>query len=431
MNKKMNSVARVVAAGGALMVVGIFGAIWFDLQKEYPDTQAQGTGAQLQAKIDRGHYVAISSDCVACHTAPGGKEFAGGYRLDTPFGAILSSNITSDGETGIGRWSKSDFDRAVRHGKGTHGYLYPAMPYTAYVNLSDKDLDDLWAYIKTVPAVSNRVVENQLPFPFNQRWSLAFWNTLFFRKSDRLRDTAMNAEQARGAYLVEGAAHCAVCHTPKNPLGGDTPDYLQGATLGGWYANDLTNNKHVGLGSWSVDQIVQYLKEGANDTSVASGPMAEAVEHSFQYMQDGDLRAIAAYLKTVPASNAPVPEPIQPSDVAMQMGKRTFESQCNACHMTSGAGVRRMIPALAKSPMVNSQDPARIMAVVLQGTEAAVTHGNPTGAGMPRFDWKLSDEQVAAVATYIRNSWGNSSSAVSAEEVKASRSRLNAHPVLK
>ncbi|CAM3714267.1 Nicotinate dehydrogenase subunit B [Pseudomonas reidholzensis] len=378
------------------------------------------------AQIERGRYVAAMADCAACHTVPGKPEYAGGYSLQTPFGSIQASNITQDPETGIGSWSLEQFDKAVRHGIGRHGYLYPAMPYPAYAKMSDADITDLWAYIKTVEPVHQTVVENQLPFPYNQRFLLAGWNLLFFKDQPFTPQAGVSAQVNRGDYLVNGPGHCAACHTGKNLLGGDLAGALHGGTLQGWHAPDLTPNPHVGLGKWASDDLVRYLKTGSNHQAAASGPMLEAVENSTQHLTDADLYAIAAYLQQLPASAEQPGPAIAADDPQMVTGKRVVESQCEACHRRDGHGVRNMIPALRDNAQVNARDAASLINIVLRGAEGPVTAGNPTGAGMPRFDWKMADEDIAAALTYIRNSWGNSAARVSAADVSRARTALGA-----
>ena len=375
----------------------------------------------MQDKIKRGEYLARASDCVACHTSDAKKPFAGGYKINTPFGTILSSNITQDKATGIGGWDKSQFDAAVRHGKGSQGYLYPAMPYPAYAKLTDSDLDDLWAYMQTIPAVKQQVVENQLPFPYNQRWLLGGWNLLFFKGKPYPNDAAHSTKLSRGEYLVEGPGHCAACHTAKNIFGGDVSEAMQGVTLQGWHAPDLTPNPYTGLGKWSEKDIVDYLRSGSNRMTVASGPMSEAIENSTQYLTQDDLEAMATYLKSLPESRPVKPAAVSHEQTAMRNGKALYETQCSACHVSSGTGVRNMIPALAANPQINAADPATLLTVILRGSDGAVTKTNPTAARMPAFGWKLTDAQVAEIATYIRNSWGNAASEVKPDEVKKAR----------
>lgn len=428
MANKLRRGALGVVYIAVLGALGYTALVKYDEHKSYPQTLKPETGAALPEQIKRGEYVARLSDCTACHTAQGGKPFAGGYRLETPFGSIFSSNITPDKETGIGNWTQEQFDRAVRHGIGSHGHMYAAMPYNAYAKLTDQDLTDLWAYVRTIPAVKNSVVENQLPFPFNQRWTLAGWNLLFF-KDQIFKPTTSNSDEInRGQYLVEGPGHCASCHTAKNFLGGDSSAYLQGGQLEGWHAPDLTQNPHTGLGSWSKDDVVTYLRTGTNRMGAASGPMSEAVENSTQYMSASDLQAIASYLHTLPASPVTKPSPVNAKDNAMIVGKKVFESQCQACHVSDGSGIRNMIPTLANNPQINADDTSSLLNVVLKGSQGPFTHANPTSAGMPDFAWKLSDDNIADVMTYIRNSWGNAAPPVSADTVTQARKELKAKP---
>jgi mono/diheme cytochrome c family protein len=422
---KFKTIAAAVVGCAIIGGAGFVGFAQYGEHKRFAPIEVslvRGDAAQLA----RGKYVAAASDCAACHTAPGGQTYAGGYALQTPFGTINASNITQDADTGIGGWSLAQFDKAVRHGIGTHGYLYPAMPYNAYTRMSDQDIADLYSYIKTVPAVKHKVVENELPFPFNQRMLLAGWNLLFFKDERFSALPGVTPLVARGDYLVNGPGHCAACHTAKNGLGGDVAETFQGGTLQGWHAPDLTPNPHTGLGKWQAEDIVSYLKTGTSRQAAAAGPMREAVENSTQHLTDDDLHAITAYLQQLPASKAPIPVALTDTDPQMIKGRLVFESQCEACHTSSGAGVRQMIPQLRDNAQVNAKDPSSLLNVVLKGTEGPLTAGNPTAAGMPRFDWKLADEDIAAVQTYIRNSWGNSASQVTPEQVQKARSEMGA-----
>lgn len=380
--------------------------------------------------VARGKYIAIAGDCVACHTAPESKRvFAGGYAISTPFGGIFASNITPDTETGIGSWTEYDFYRAVRHGKGKEGEnLYPAMPYNAYVNVSDKDMHDLWMYMRSVKPVHFKVPKTNLGFPYNIRLAMMGWNLLFFDNSGFAADTTRSAQWNRGAYLVEGLEHCAACHTAKNILGGDTRAYLQGSNLSEWHAPDITPNRYTGIGDWSEQQIVDYLKLGSNHVAVASGPMAEAVTNSTQHLTDEDLHAIAVYLKAQPASDTVRPAPQAADSAQMTMGANVYSANCTACHNSDGKGIPQLAASLAGNPGLMADDASSIITTILQGGRGAVTQGNPTSGAMPAFAWKLSDEQVAATATYLRNSWGNAAPAVTAEEVAGKRAVLNMPP---
>lgn len=376
--------------------------------------------------VARGKYIAMAGDCVACHTAPGSKNvFAGGYSISTPFGGIFASNITPDPQTGIGNWTEHDFYRAVRHGKGKEGEnLYPAMPYNAYVKVSDQDMHDLWMYMRSVEPVHYKVPDTNLGFPYNIRLAMMGWNLLFFKNSGYNADTSQSEEWNRGAYLVEGLEHCSACHTPKNLLGGDTGAWLQGSNLAEWHAPDITSNSYTGIGSWNQQQIVDYLKLGSNHVAVASGPMAEAVTNSTQYLTDEDLRAIAVYLKSQPDSGTQKPQPVARETAQMRMGENVYSANCTACHNSDGEGIPNLAASLAGNPGLMAVDSSTIITTILQGGRGAVTQGNPTSGAMPAFAWKLSDEQVAAAATYLRNSWGNAAPPVKPEEVEKAREIL-------
>jgi len=394
-------------------------------------TGAAFADSQNFERIERGRYLAVLGDCAACHTAPGGQPYAGGLALQTPFGKLVAPNITPDPETGIGNLSDAEFLAALHDGRGRNGRrLYPAMPYPAYTKMSDDDVLAVRAYLSTVAPVSNNVVSNQLPFPFSIRLSMAFWNAVNFTPGRYRRNPEKSAEWNRGAYIVEGAAHCGTCHTPKTLLGGDKDDQaLQGATLQGWFAPDISTDPRKGIGGWSKDDLVQYLKTGANRWTLASGPMADAVTHSMSRMTDDDISAIATYLKdsgvAVAASRA---APIAANDNAMRAGEAIYKDSCAACHRATGSGEAHLFPRLAGSELVQSNDPTTLVRVVLQGTRAVSTAGMPTAPAMPAFDWRLGDAQVAAVLTYIRNSWGNAATAVSPGTVAKQRTSLAKAP---
>lgn len=386
------------------------------------------TGADSYNIVEKGRYLTTLGDCAACHTLPGKPAFSGGVVIDTPFGKLLGANITPDLATGIGRWSFEDFQNVMSNGHGLDGkLLYGAMPYTAYTKVRREDNQAIWAYLRTVEAVDHTVVTNQLPFPFNVRTSLIGWNLLNFKQGEFKPDPQKSAQWNRGAYLVEGLGHCGTCHTPKSLTGGDkTGEFLGGANLQGWVAPNITANAHRGIGSWSEDDIVQYLKTGANRFDIASGPMAEEVEHSSQRWQDEDLLAVAVYLKDGKDGAKPgeAPKPLAANDPVMVAGKAIYADRCSACHVSSGEGTAHLFPKLAMAPLVNGSDPASLIRVVLSGSRAGATDAAPTAPAMPAFGWNLSDDNVANVLTYVRNSWGNAATAVSVSDVKDLREQL-------
>ena len=376
--------------------------------------------------IQRGKYLADIGDCGACHTLPGsGAMLAGGRPIETPFGTLLAPNITPDPETGIGAWIDDEFINSLTKGTGRNGaHLYPAMPYTYMTRITREDALAIRAYLNTIPAVHNPVQPNQLPFPFDVRAGLVAWDELNFRPGEFKPIAGKSPAWNRGAYVVEGLAHCGLCHTPKNAAGGDeTSQRLKGYALQGWFAPDITNNKWRGIGSWSVEDIVTYLKTGHNRFSAASGPMAEAIMDSTSKFTDDDLKAIATYLQDQPVENAA--EEVGDLDAGvMKSGNAIYADQCSACHGADGSGVEGLFPMLKGSPLVQSVDPASALHVLLRGARSAATDLAPTAPAMPAFGWMLNDDQVAAVATYVRNAWGNRAPPVDAAMVGRTRHAL-------
>ena len=376
--------------------------------------------------IQRGKYLADIGDCGACHTLPGsGAMLAGGRPIETPFGTLLAPNITPDPETGIGAWIDDEFINSLTKGTGRNGaHLYPAMPYTYMTRITREDALAIRAYLNTIPAVHNPVQPNQLPFPFDVRAGLVAWDELNFRPGEFKPVAGKSPAWNRGAYVVEGLAHCGLCHTPKNAAGGDeTSQRLKGYALQGWFAPDITNNKWRGIGSWSVEDIVTYLKTGHNRFSAASGPMAEAIMDSTSKFTDDDLKAIATYLKDQPVENAA--DEVGDLDAsAMKSGSAIYADQCSACHAADGSGVDGLFPMLKGSPLVQSVDPASVLHVLLRGARSAATDPAPTAPAMPSFGWMLNDDEVAAVATYVRNAWGNRAPPVDAAAVGKTRHAL-------
>lgn len=388
---------------------------------------AHAADRQAFDQIERGRYLAAIGDCAACHTAPGGKLYAGGLAIATPFGTLIGPNLTPDRKTGIGDWSDNDFINAMQQGRGRESaHLYPAMPYTYYTKVTREDALAIRAYLATLDPVHNKVVSNQLPFPFNIRFSMALWNALFFTPGQFEPIAGKSDDWNRGAYLVEGLGHCGMCHTAKNALGGDKASHaLQGGALQGWFSPNLTDDSRIGLGSWSVDEVVTYLKTGHNVFESATGPMSEVITDSTSQMTDADLKAIAVYLKDQSPQKNMSPKALPAEDPTMGAGRAIYVDNCAACHTAAGTGIPSLFSALKGSPSVQSADPISLIRVVLQGAQSVATERAPTGPSMPALGWKLTDEQVAAVMTYIRNSWGNAAAPVSASDVKGARQQLS------
>jgi len=379
------------------------------------------------AKIERGRYLVHAGDCAACHTDEGGKPFAGGRAVPTPFGTIYATNITPDPETGIGKWTDEQFWNAMHEGVRPNGqHLYPAFPYPWFTKLTREDVLAMKAYLDSLPPVRQEAKPPKLPWPMTIRESVAGWNALFFKEGTYRPDSSRSPEWNRGAYLVEGLGHCGACHSPKNFLGGiKKRDRFEGGQGEGWFATSLVGNPHAGLGSWSANEIVEYLKTGANDRARAMGPMAEVVSHSTMYLSDADLHAIATYLKDLPAAGEDHAKSVPSGDdQRMQRGRLVYVDQCAGCHMENGQGIAHVFPAVKGNTGVHAQDPTSLARLVLEGARSARTRAKPEGFAMPGFGWKLSDDEVADLLTYIRASWGNQAAPVTASKVADVRKKI-------
>ena len=394
--------------------------------------------------IARGEYLARAGDCVACHTAPGGAPYAGGLGLQTPLGTIYATNITPDRETGIGAYDYGDFERAVRKGMRPDGvHLYPAMPFASYQVVSDADVEAMYAYfMSAVKPVAKQNQPTTIPWPASMRWPLAWWQLLFAQPRAFQAPESDDPLVARGAYLVEGLAHCGACHTPRGlayeekALKDDgSGRFLSGSVLEGWYAKNL-RNEDTGLVTWTEDELVTFLRTGRNQRTAAFGSMSDVVEHSLQYLGDEDLTAIARYLKSLP------PRPgreqwVPREDVTTAAlrdgdfsapGAMTYVEHCTACHRLDGKGAPEVYPALAGNSMVFADDPSSLIQVTLAGGRMPSTPEHAMAFTMPGFA-HLSNADLAELMTFIRNSWGNHASAVSEADIARMRKEIAHKPV--
>lgn len=375
-----------------------------------------------EKQIADGKALVDAGDCTACHTADPAKPFAGGVRIDTPFGPIYSPNLTPDRETGIGAWSDQNFYNALRFGIAPDGsHYYPAFPYPNFSKLTRSDIVAIRAYLATLTPFANKVPPPQLRFPLNFRIMVRLWNYLFFRPGILHPDQQKGTGWNRGRYLVEGLAHCGVCHTPKDFFGADRHSRaFSGGMVGGWFAPRLDGAPRSGLKSWSVDDITEYLASGRNGKSHADGPMAAVVVNSTSKMSGDDVRAIAVYLKSLPPG-PPEPTAVQPSEASMKDGAAIYAQQCIACHEADGSGAPRIYPPLPGNALLQSADPATTLRVILDGAQTVTTPRAPNTGSMPGYAKQLSDQQVADVANYIRSSWGNAAPLVSTDQVAKAR----------
>ncbi|HEX3396870.1 MAG TPA: cytochrome c [Steroidobacteraceae bacterium] len=381
------------------------------------------------AQLRRGQYLVAAGDCLSCHLRDGGEPFAGGLGLNTPFGVIYTSNITPDRATGIGAWSSEQFYRAMHDGKGAQREdLYPAFPYPWFRRASREDDDAIFAYLMSLPAVNYTPPKNDLAFPLNFRSFVGAWNLLFLDSHDIQSDPQQSAEWNRGAYLVNGLGHCGGCHTPKNSFGADkSKQELHGGKLDNWVAPDLTGNTRIGLGEWSVEDIAEFLATGRNGHAAAGGAMADVINYSTSLLSDADRRAMAVYLKSQPASPG-VESPV-PAAGAMHRGAEIYSDACASCHLDNGVGQSRLFPPLGKDAMLQQPDATGLEHLILGGTRIGVSASRPSPLGMPSFAWKLTDQEIADVSTFIRNSWGNQAAPVASSEVADLRNKLGLQTV--
>jgi mono/diheme cytochrome c family protein len=380
--------------------------------------------------IARGEYLARAGDCIACHTAPEGKTFAGGRAMKTPFGTIYTSNITADPTTGIGKWNADQFYTMMHTGRSIDGsLLYPAMPFASYTKVTRDDSDAIFAFLMSVPAVKQANRPHDLRFPYNNRSLIIGWRTLYFNEGEYKPDPTKSAEWNRGAYLVEGLGHCGMCHTAINALGGSSDSQaFEGGLIPmqNWYAPSLTSNKEAGLGDWGIKDITKLLRDGISHRGAVYGPMADVVYNSLQYLSDDDVRAMAIYLKGLAQGSSPdrpsPPLPTAETSLLVSLGKPIYDRQCASCHGTEGAGKPPHYPLLAGNQSIQMSSSVNAIRMVLNGGFPPATKGNPMPYGMPPFAHVLSDDEIAAVVTYIRTSWSNRGAPVSARQANELRS---------
>ena len=397
------------------------------------------------AAIERGRYLATAGDCIACHSVPGGKPMAGGLALATPLGAIVATNITPSKTHGIGNYTLKQFSDAMRLGVRADGaHLYPAMPYTAYAKVTDDDTAALYAYfmhgVDAVDAAPAK--QTDLPFPFNIRLSMAGWNLLFLDTKPFVADASKSMEWNRGAYLAQGLAHCTTCHTPRNALMAEQlSKELGGADLGTWYAPNITSDVNSGIGGWSQQDLVDYMRTGrVANKAQAAGPMAEAIDHSLKHLSDADLNAVAVYLKSVPAirdkaDTKPVTQWGQPGDelnairgvplpqnLNKMSGAQLYDAQCASCHQAKGEGsFDGGLPPLFHNSATGRSNSNNLVMAILDGVERQDGKGSHVGHLMPAFRQTLSDEQIVTLGNYVQRMYGNPAIKVTAEQVTTLR----------
>jgi len=381
-------------------------------------------------EVVRGEYLARAGDCSGCHTAKGGEAYGGGVPIPTPFGTLYVPNITPDPETGIGKWTAEDFWRAMHEGRSRSGdLLYPAFPYTNYTKVGRPDVDDLFTYLRSVKPVRKPNRKHELAFPYNERKLLIGWRALYFKAGEYRDDPAQSKEWNRGAYLVDGLGHCNACHSARNMLGAVTSgDVIAGGLIPiqNWYAPSLTSNRETGLGDWEIGEVADLLKTGVSARSAVFGPMAVVVHESLQHLTVADITAMATYLKAQTQQEEP-PEPPQirvtdkQAEALVAAGSKLYDHHCADCHQHRGEGVPRIYPQLANNEAIAMRYPINPIRIVVNGGFPPSTQDNPRPYGMPPFGQDLNDEEIAAVVSYVRQSWGNHAPAVSPAEITSAR----------
>lgn len=423
-----------------LLVMGYFSFVYKGARSTLQPTST----ASQEDLVKKGEYLARAGDCVACHTDRGGKPFVGGLAIESPIGAIYSTNITPDKANGLGNYTLQDFDNAVRYGVRKDGVsLYPAMPFPDFAVVKDEDIEALYAYfmhgVKASPEANKKP---DITWPLSMRWPLAAWR-MMFAPEVRPFTPALNQDvvTARGAYLVQGLGHCGSCHTPRaitlnekaySQEGNSV--FLSGSNglLDGWIANNLRADYIGGLGQVSEEELAAVLKTGRNQHGAVFGGMTDVVVDSLQYLIDDDITAIARYLKTLPPVNPSNPPYVYDETVAKALfkgdaskaGAMIYLDNCAACHRTDGKGYAQTFPALAGNHAIQQDNPASVINIIIHGQVLPGTQGAPTSYTMPGLGWRLSDQEIADVATFVRSSWGNKEKAVTAAEVAQQRKSL-------
>lgn len=435
------SIFRILPAAGGLLLAATLALLAGCSQSTapVPATAAAVAGADEAALIKRGEYLSRAGDCMACHSAQGKPAYSGGLPIEAGMGTIYSSNITPDKHSGIGNYSEEQFAAAVRKGVRADGVkLYPAMPYPDYAKVSDADIHALYTYfMKGVQPSGETPPPTALGFPFNIRSGMAAWNVLFADAKPFVAPTGASPQVARGAYLVQGLGHCGSCHTPRGvamnekALDSSDDDFLSGAELNGWHVPSLR-----GLAHWSQQEIVDYLATGRNSSAAVAGEMTSVVANSTSYLSDDDLNAIASYLKTLPPGAAPARGDAAAAKATIARltaatglgeGERLYLDNCGACHFVSGRGAQRVFPHIDGASIVNADNPNALIHVILAGEKTPSTARAPSVLPMPGFADRLSDQEVAELASFVRSGWTNQASRVSADEVAQVRKTLPQH----
>ncbi|CAM1638957.1 Cytochrome c-like domain [Bartonella choladocola] len=431
----MKRLVQIIIGLVILAIIVILAIMFVPIKRTGP---TEALSPDFKPEQGRGEYLARMADCAACHTAPGGQPYAGGREVKSPFGIIYSSNITPD-ENGIKNMTLDQFRDALRDGIGKNGeLLYPAMPYENYRKISEPDIVALYDYFMNgVKPVSAKVKETNLSFPFNQRWGIRLWNFFAISGKGGFEPRFNDAKLDRGAYLVESLGHCGACHTPRDSMfrqsgtNSDSNKFLTGETIDGFYGPNL-RSPNSSVANWTADDLKAYLQTGRNSHSAVVGPMTLVVEESMQFATEDDLDSIVAYLKHIALpgdASKQVRDPKKTTDMLteakpdMALGARLYMDNCNACHFVNGKGAKGVFPELDGAKIVNAKDASGLLRVIVNGSRMPSTEKRPADLAMPGFGWRMNDDEVAALATFLRSSWTNDAPAVTAADVAKVRTK--------
>ncbi len=415
---------RRLAAGtvGALLLALAAGVAWLERPRSLPPPSAAST-APSALLVERGAALARTANCAGCHTAPGGAAMAGGRSIATPFGKVTAPNLTPHPVHGLGGWSADDFWRALHEGRSRDGRLLsPAFPYPSYTQIARDDSDALFAWLRSLPAADAPNAPSALRFPYSLQTAQWLWRARYFTPGPLPPEPARDAVWHRGRYLVEALGHCMACHTGRDRLGGPIAMLGSPTADGRWFSPSLHDGAAAGVADWPLDDIVRLLRDGRNQHAVVSGPMAGVVYGSTQHLGADDLQAMAVYLKALPPAPQRAAAAVEPAPVAqLDLGRRLYATHCASCHGDAGEGAPGLVLPLAGNRSVTMAEPHNLLQNMLRGGFAPATAGNPRPFGMPPFGQVLSDAEIAAIATHLRQSWGHAASAVSPLAVQRAR----------
>jgi len=421
----MRRLFQALIALAALLVLAGLAVLALNLRGEDPLSAGPASVAPTSSQIERGRYLALAGNCAGCHTTRGGAPYAGGVAIDTPFGTVFASNLTPDPQAGIGRWNAAEFWRAMHNGRSKDGrLLYPAFPYPNFTNITREDSDAIYAYLRSVPPAATPNQPHKLRFPYDTQAALAVWRALFFAPGGFVPDPSKPAEWNRGAYLVQGLGHCIACHGARNVLGATEVQFgLSGGLIPieNWYAPSLTSPREAGVAGWQTAEVVALLKNGSSPRGSVMGPMADVVYRSTQHLSEADLSAMAVFLKQLPentpAADNPAATPTRRDAGLMARGAHVYDQRCAYCHGDTGQGAVGAYPPLAGNRAVLMDSSVNLIQIVRHGGFLPATAGNPRPYGMPPFGQVLDDDEIAAVLSYIRGSWGNDAAPVTLRDM--------------